>query len=178
MRTLLIEPEDQDADAIVSALRHQGYTVDRVCDDGGARLALSTIRYGLVLLNMALPNASGFSLLIWLRRLNGKVPLMTLGRDETAADRVNVLDAGADDHLNKPFDTREMSARCRALVRRSQGRTVEQVQYRELFVDPPTKVVSLGGRPVDTSPREWAVLLQLITNLGVPQSMVSATSFL
>jgi DNA-binding response OmpR family regulator len=170
MRILLAEAKDRDAGQIVSSLRRQGYAVDRVHDGIEAELALSTTRYALVLINMILPRKSGSPILLWLRRVNSDVPVLTFRQDDSAANRVNAINADADDHLSKPFDVRELVARCRALLRSSQGRGTEQMRSRDLFVDPASKTLLFDGKPVATSPRGWALLLQLITHRGVPQS--------
>ena len=88
---------------------------------------------------MILPRKSGSSLLLWLCRVNSEVPVLTFRQDDRAADRVNGLNAGADDHLGKPFDVCERVARCRALLGRSQGRSSEQMRCRDLFVDPASR---------------------------------------
>jgi two-component system response regulator QseB len=170
MRVLLAEGKHRDARQIVSTLRPLGYAADRVHGGIEAELALSTTRYAPVLINMVLPRKSGSSILLWLCRVNSEVPVLTFGQDDRAADRVNALNAGADDHLCKPFDVRELVARCRSLLRRSQGRSSEQMRCRDLFVDPASKTVIFHGNPIATSPRESALLLQLNTHRGVQRS--------
>ncbi|WOD13836.1 response regulator transcription factor [Paraburkholderia kirstenboschensis] len=170
MRILLAESVQRDARRLSSILRAQGYAVDRVKDDREAQLALTTARYALVILNMMLPRGSSLDLLVWLRRINGVVPVFILAESDSPADCVRALAAGADDHLNKPFDARELVARCRALVRRSQGRSTNQIRHRELLIDTASRAVTRAGMPVTISGREWAILLQLIAYRGVPQS--------
>ena len=104
-------------------------------------------------------------------RLTGHAgPLLILTAKGTAADKVGGLEAGADDYLGKPFDLTELIARCRALLRRSQGRSVEILRYRSLVVDPAAQTVSRDDVRVPLTAREWAVLLQLLTHQGIPQS--------
>jgi two-component system, OmpR family, response regulator QseB len=170
MRVLLAETKDRDARQIALTLRRQGYAVDRVYDGLEAQLALTTTRYALVLINMVLPKMSGPSLLLWLRQINFEVPVLTFKQHDSAVDRVRALNAGSDDHLSKPFDVRELVARCHALVRRSQGRCTDQIRCRKLWVNAASQTALSNGRPVTMSPREWAVLLQLITHQDVPQS--------
>ncbi|MFM0005865.1 response regulator transcription factor [Paraburkholderia dipogonis] len=170
MRILLAESVERDARRLSSILRAQGYAVDRVKNDREAQLALTTARYALIVMNMMLPRGSSLDLLVWLRRINRVVPVFTFKESDSSVDCVRALEAGADDHLNKPFDSRELVARCRALVRRSQGRSTDQIRHRELLIDTASRAVTCAGVPVTISGREWAILLQLIAYRGIPQS--------
>jgi DNA-binding response OmpR family regulator len=170
MRILLAESVERDARRLSSILRAQGYAVDRVKNDREAQLALSTARYALVVLNMMSPRGTRLDLLGWLRRVDRVVPVLTFKESDSPGDCVRALEAGADDHLNKPFDSRELVARCRALVRRSQGRSTDQIRHRELLIDTASRAVTCAGVPVTLSGREWAILLQLVAYRGIPQS--------
>jgi DNA-binding response OmpR family regulator len=170
MRILLAESVERDARRLSSILRAQGYAIDRVKSDREAQLALTTARYALVVLNMMLPRESSLDLLASLRRINRVVPIFTFKEGDNPADCVRALEAGADDHLNMPLDARELVARCRALVRRSQGRSTDQIRHRELLIDTASRTVTRAGVPVPLSGREWAILLQLIAYRGIPQS--------
>jgi two-component system response regulator QseB len=170
MRILLAEENDLDAEHTVSSLRRQGYAVDRVREGTQAQLALMTTQYALVLMNMTLRRLSASCLLSWLRGFSHRVPVLAFKDDDSVADCVDALNAGADDYVSKPFDPRELAARCRALLRRSQGRHADRMQWCGVLVDPVAQTVLANGKPVTTSPREWALLLQLITHPDVPQS--------
>jgi DNA-binding response OmpR family regulator len=170
MRILLAESVERDARRLSSILRAQGYAIDRVKSDREAQLALTTARYALVVLNMMFPRESSLDLLASLRRINRVVPIFTFKEGDNPADCVRALEAGADDHLNMPLDARELVARCRALVRRSQGRSTDQIRHRELLIDTASRTVTRAGVPVPLSGREWAILLQLIAYRGIPQS--------
>jgi two-component system response regulator QseB len=170
MRILLAESVERDARRLSSILRAQGYAIDRVKSDREAQLALTTARYALVVLNMMFPRESSLDLLASLRRINRVVPIFTFKEGDNPADCVRALEAGADDHLNMPLDARELVARCRALVRRSQGRSTDQIRHRELLIDTASRTVTRAGVPVPISGRECAILLQLIAYRGIPQS--------
>jgi len=122
-----------------------------------------------VLLDLGLPKLSGMDLLKSLRLRGNDIPVLVLTAKDTAADKVRGLDAGADDYLGKPFDLAELVSRCRALIRRSQGRSAELIAWRGLTVDPVAQTVSKDGARVPLTAREWSVLIHLLTHAGVPQ---------
>ncbi|HEY1996285.1 response regulator [Paraburkholderia sp.] len=170
MRILLVEDDDLIGSGVEAGLRQAGFAVDWARDGRKANLALATTAYALVVLDLGLPGMSGTEVLRALRSGGNDVPVLVLTARGTVADRVDGLEAGADDYLGKPFDLIELLARCRALLRRSQGRGAEQIRYRNLAIDPGAQSVLRDEVRVALTAREWAVLLQLITHQGVPQS--------
>ncbi|SEA35533.1 MAG: response regulator transcription factor [Paraburkholderia sp.] len=170
MRVLLVEDDDLIGCGVEAGLRQAGFTVDWARDGNKADLALSTTDYALVILDLGLPLISGTEVLRRLRAAGKDVPVLVLTAKGTVADRVDGLDAGADDYLGKPFDLVELIARCRALLRRAQGRSVELIRHGGLTVDPTSRTAALDGTRVPLTSREWAILHQLVTNPGVPQS--------
>jgi DNA-binding response OmpR family regulator len=101
-----------------------------------------------------------------LRAAGNGVPVLILTARDLTADRVAGLDAGADDYLTKPFDIQELSARLRAITRRSHGRATPKLQCGALVVDPAARTVMLDGSPVDVSRTQYAILLQLLEHVG------------
>jgi len=170
MRILLVEDDELIGSGVEISLRQAGYAVDWARDGRQAELALATNHYALVVLDLGLPGRSGGELLKDLRDARNDVPVLVLTARGTIGDRVRGLDAGADDYLGKPFDLTELLARCRALVRRSQGRSVEQIVWRDLSIDLISRTVTRGDTRIHLTTREWAVLVQLITHPGIPQS--------
>ncbi|WP_434109812.1 response regulator transcription factor [Paraburkholderia caffeinilytica] len=170
MRVLLVEDDDLIGYGIEAGLRQAGFTVDWARDGHKAGLALDTTGYALVLLDLGLPRVSGMELLKRLRDAGKDVPVLVLTAKGTVVDRVDGLEAGADDYLGKPFDLTELIARCRALLRRAQGRSVEVIRYQDLTVNPAAQTVEIGNTRVSLTSREWAILMQLLTNQGIPQS--------
>ncbi|MGG1947567.1 response regulator [Trinickia sp. NRRL B-1857] len=170
MRILLVEDDELIGSGVEISLRQAGYAVDWARDGRQAELALATNHYALVVLDLGLPGRSGGELLKGLRDARNDVPVLVLTARGTIGDRVRGLDAGADDYLGKPFDLTELLARCRALVRRSQGRSVEQIVWRDLSIDLISRTVTRGDARIHLTTREWAVLVQLITHPGIPQS--------
>jgi DNA-binding response OmpR family regulator len=169
MRILLVEDDDLIGSGLEVALRNAGFTVDWARDGQHAQLSLATTHYLLVLLDLGLPKLSGMDLLRSLRSQGNAIPVLVLTAKDTAADKVLGLDAGADDYLGKPFDLAELISRCRALIRRSQGRSAELISWRGLSVDPLAQTVSKDGARIPLTAREWAVLIHLLTHAGVPQ---------
>jgi two-component system response regulator QseB len=170
MRILLVEDDDLIGYGVEAGLRQAGFTVDWARDGHHASLALDTTAYSLIVLDLGLPNVSGMDVLKQLRSAGADVPVLILTARSTVADRVGGLEAGADDYLSKPFDLTELIARCHALLRRSQGRSVELIRYRNLTVNPIAHSVEVGDEAVGLTSREWAVLMQLLTHQGIPQS--------
>lgn len=152
------------------ALRDDGYTVDWVRDGIAAELAISDHPYDLVLLDLGLPRRDGITLLQRLRAAGRTVPVLVMTARDAVADRVRGLDAGADDYLVKPFDLDELGARIRALLRRQRGTATPLITLGALQVDPATHQVTLDGKPVRLSAREFALLCALLETPGKPLS--------
>ncbi|MFM0035509.1 response regulator [Paraburkholderia strydomiana] len=170
MRVLLVEDDDLIGYGVEAGLRQAGFTVDWARDGHKAGLALDTTTYALMVLDLGLPRVCGMELLRRLRDAGNDVPVLVLTARGTVADRVGGLEAGADDYLGKPFDLTELIARCRALLRRAQGRSVELIRYQDLTVNPVAQTVEVGTTRVPLTSREWAILLQLLTHQDIPQS--------
>ncbi|WP_233849168.1 response regulator [Paraburkholderia sp. HD33-4] len=170
MRLLLVEDDELIGCGVEAGLRQAGFTVDWARDGHKASLALDTTQYALVVLDLGLPRVSGTELLKRVRDAGNDVPVLVLTAKGTVVDRVGGLEAGADDYLGKPFDLTELVARCRALLRRAQGRSINLIRYQNLTVNPAAQTVHIDDARVPLTSREWAILMQLLTNLGIPQS--------
>lgn len=166
MRLLLVEDDELLGDGIQAGLTQDGYTVDWVQDGRTALDVLRREEFGLVVLDIGLPYRSGLDVLRCLRKVGSTVPLLLLTARDALEDRVEGLDAGADDYLIKPFDLPELLARLRALRRRRAGRPSNTIVHGELVLDPTTHGVSLHGEPVLLSRREFALLTALLENRG------------
>lgn len=166
MRLLLVEDDPLLGDGIRVGLSQAGFAVDWVKDGLAAKLALEAGDYALLVLDLGLPRLSGTELLKWLRGAGDTTPVLILTARDTVGDRVRGLDAGADDYLVKPFDLDELAARIRALLRRAGGRTTPLIVHGALQVDPASRMVTLAGSAVELSPKEFAVLLDLLENAG------------
>ncbi|GHH54204.1 response regulator transcription factor [[Pseudomonas] boreopolis] len=153
-------------DAVAAALARDGWQVDRAGDAAAAQLALVDHAYDAVLLDLGLPRGSGLDVLRALRQRYDTTPVLIVTARDRLSDRVSGLDAGADDYLVKPFQSDELLARLRALVRRAQGRVTPQLSWRDVSVDPASRTVSRGGEPIRLGTNEYRTLLALMERRG------------
>ncbi len=167
MRVLLVEDDPMVGEAVRKGLRQDGFAVDWVQDGKSADVALRTEDYAMLLLDLGLPQKDGLAVLRTLRERGNGIPVLITTARDAVADRVAGLDAGADDYLIKPFDLEELSARMRALSRRQAGRAESLVQVREVVLNPATHEVTVGGKPVNLSAREFTLLQAFMDRPGV-----------
>ncbi|WP_175650418.1 response regulator [Pseudomonas sp. Marseille-P9899] len=167
MRVLLVEDDQALAQGIRAALRGEGYTLDCLADGLDAERALRDEAFDLVLLDLGLPRRDGLSLLRQVRaRPDGQVPVLVLTARDATSDRIQGLDAGADDYLVKPFDVDELKARIRALLRRSQGRANPVLSQAGVSLAPARHEVRYRDQPVTLTPMEFQLLHQLLARPG------------
>ncbi|HCX32824.1 MAG TPA: DNA-binding response regulator [Rhodocyclaceae bacterium] len=166
MRILLVEDDPLLGDGVQAGLRQAGFAADWVRDGIAARTALSTESFAALVLDLGLPRLSGLELLRGLRAAHDPIPVLILTARDTVAERILGLDAGADDYLVKPFDLDELSARLRALLRRSAGSPDPVLRVGRIELDPAAHGVRMDGQPVELSAREFALLHELMTHAG------------
>jgi two-component system, OmpR family, response regulator QseB len=170
MRLLLVEDDAMIGRSLQRGLRQEGYAIDWVRDGQSASTALRTESYALVLLDLGLPRLSGRELLAELRARRDQTPVLIITARDAVGDRVEGLDAGADDYLVKPFSFEELGARIRVLLRRRSGNAEPLIHRGALTLDPATHQVELAGQAVHLSAREYALLEILLRRPGVPLS--------
>ena len=166
LRILLAEDDEMLGEGLRVGLAQEGHAVDWVRDAEMAAGALANEPFDLMLLDLGLPDRSGLEVLRELRGRGNDMPVLILTARDTVGDRVQGLDSGADDYLVKPFDLDELSARVRALLRRSQGRAEPLLVHGDLVVDPAARSVERAGRSIELRPYEFAVLRLLLENTG------------
>lgn len=166
MRLLLVEDDELLGDAVKAGLTQFGYVVDWLKDGEAARAAVKSESFELIILDLGLPKLSGLGFLQSIRHDGNATPVIILTARETVEDRIKGLDSGADDYMTKPFDLNELSARVRALVRRSQGRADAILQYRNITIDPAAHAVYVDDILVNVPRREFALLQKLLENSG------------
>ncbi|MDI6638511.1 MAG: response regulator transcription factor [Bacillota bacterium] len=164
MRVLVVEDEDKIAAFIKKGLEEEGYAVDVVGDGESALDYASSVDYDVIILDIMLPRRDGISVCQKLRERGCNAPILMLTARDAVDDRVRGLDAGADDYLVKPFAFRELVARIRALLRRSRDVISSQLQVGDLVLDTRTRVAQRGGRKIELTAREYALLEFLMRN--------------
>jgi two-component system response regulator TctD len=174
-----VEDDEALARGVVALLRESGAAVDHVTS-GVAALDLEGLEpYGLLILDVGLPDISGFDALRQLRRRGSRTPVLILTARDALQDRVHGLDLGADDYLLKPFEPAELEARVRALLRRGHGDPSPLLSIGELTLDRSSGEVRVAGELIDLRRRELAVLTTLVIHAGrvVPKERLSAEVF-
>jgi two-component system OmpR family response regulator len=160
-----VEDEPDLLAGLARALRKQGYAVDTAGDgEEGLDKAQST-DYNAIVLDVMLPRLDGWEVLTRLRKTKATPVLMLTARD-TSADRVRGLDTGADDYLAKPFDSPELFARLRALIRRSAGRSRSALDIGNVQIDTAARTVTCAGQPVTLTAQQYALLEYLALHRG------------
>jgi len=170
MRILVVEDTVDLADAIVRRLRKLGYAVDWAADGDEAEELLRQETYQLVLLDIMLPGIDGQALLNKLRRRRDATPVLVMTARSQVDVRIDLLDLGADDFIVKPFDLRELEARCRALLRRSHGLASSTARFGNVTFDAAAKRVLVDDRAVELGGREFRLLELFLSNLNVVMS--------
>ena len=166
MRILLVEDDPELGDGLTVGLRQAGFAVDWLRDGHATDLALRDESFDLVVLDLGLPRLSGMEVLKRARDRGQSLPILILTARDATGDKVSGLDAGADDYLVKPIDLDELSARIRALTRRSAGRAAPLLVHGELAIDLAAHRVTLAGQAVELSGREFSLLHMLLENAG------------
>ena len=168
MRLLLVEDDTTLGDAVREFLAEQGHVVDWAKCVADARAAAFE-PFDAILLDWRLPDGSGVE---WLRDLrahtgaNRRAPVLLLTARDQLVDRIQGLDAGADDYLIKPFELTELAARVRAVSRRAVGQSQTLLRAGPITLDPAARTVALDGRPVELTAREYALLEALLRRAG------------
>ena len=166
MRLLIVEDDDRIVSFLVKGLSAEGYATIAANDAHGAMVELSAsdAAVDVVLLDLGLPGASGEELLQWVRGRRPSLPVIVLTARATVADKVRVLNLGANDYVTKPFAFDELLARIRAVVRAREQPEASELIVEDLRFDLFTKIAWRAGRRIDLRPREWALLELFIRN--------------
>lgn len=167
-RILVVDDDPGVRESLRRALRLEGYDVTLVADGDEALDAIADGAAGgapdAVILDVAMPRVDGLEACRRLRRTGNRIPVLMLTARETIEDRVDGLDAGADDYVVKPFALEELLARVRALLRRSGASTGETLRFAGVELDPTTHEVSRDGEPLELTRTEFALLELFLLN--------------
>ena len=171
MRLLLAEDDSMIGESITEALISENYAVDWVRDGRAAELALDNGVYDLLLLDLGLPKKQGLNILSDYRKRGGMLPILVITARDSTANRVEGLDAGADDYLIKPFELEELFARVRALLRRQTGRADPLITYGDLTLNPASHEVIFRNQLLNMSAKEFCLLHALLAQPGLVLSL-------
>jgi two-component system OmpR family response regulator len=166
LRVLLIEDDATLGEAVRDHVASGDHAVDWMKTIDTGRSALATTQYGLILLDLRLPDGSGIELLKEFRAKGVTAPVIILTAHDQISDRIEGLNSGADDYLVKPFNLGELTARMLAVSRRYSGRPVSLTRVGDLEIDATDRRVTAAGEVVALSGREWAVLDALSSRPG------------
>ncbi|MDN0088544.1 two-component system response regulator PmrA [Yersinia nurmii] len=166
MKLLIVEDDELLQKGIAMALTSEGYACDCASAAAEANGLIITSQYSMVILDLGLPDQDGAMLLRQWRRQSISLPVLILTARDALEDRVNGLDAGADDYLIKPFALAELLARVRALIRRYQGQSDNLLQQGDLSLNLATQQVYLQEQALEITPKEFAILSRLIMRAG------------
>ena len=166
MKILVVEDDNLLRQGLQQALSHEQYSCDVARSVAEAESLVKVSEYGLILLDLGLPDGDGMTLLRRWRQRGMTQPVLILTARDALDDRVAGLDKGADDYMVKPFALAELQARVRALLRRHQGLASNALQCGELTVDLESREVTLAGEPIQLTRREFALLRRLIMQAG------------
>ena len=165
MRILIVEDEPDLRSGLARALRDEGYAVDTADNGEDGLFNAESTDYDAIVLDVMLPKLDGWAVLARLRKTK-KTPVLMLTARDQSRDRVKGLDTGADDYVVKPFDLPELLARLRALIRRTTNQTTKEIELGEVRLDLAARTVSLKGRPVELTAREYALVEFLALHRG------------
>lgn len=164
MKILLVDDNLSLLDQIRQILTSQRYIVETVSNGEEALDKLCENPFDLIILDIMMPKMDGFTVLREMRQIKIDAPVLMLTAKGDSTDKVKGLDLGADDYLSKPFSMDELLARVRALLRRSAGQCQSVLEFGELALDTVNRKVTMGGKPVKLTPREFSILEFLLHN--------------
>ena len=166
-RLLVVEDDPQVRAMLTRALAYEGFEVTTAGDAGGAMARIREAPPDLILLDLLLPDDDGVEVCRRLRASGARLPILMVTARDTVSDRIEGLEAGADDYLVKPFSTAELVARVRALLRRARTHAAERERrFADLVLDATTHEVHRGERLVSLTRREFDLLALLLDNPG------------
>jgi DNA-binding response OmpR family regulator len=166
MRILVVEDEARIAADISEAINSSGFIAEISADGEEAWFRGGTENYAAIVLDLGLPKLDGITVLKRWRQEGVATPVLVLTARGAWSDRVDGIDAGADDYLPKPFRMEELLARLRALVRRASGRAQPSIAVANVMLDPRTRQVSVNGIPVNLTPLEFRLVNYLFHHRG------------
>ncbi|MBP3885740.1 MAG: response regulator transcription factor [Olsenella sp.] len=164
MNVLVVEDERNLADAIVKIVSDAGYKCEAVYDGASGLTSCESGLYDAAIMDVMLPKMNGFEIVQEIRRAGNSMPVLMLTARTATSDKVEGLDAGADDYMTKPFEAPELLARLRALTRRTGDVLIEEARFADLTLDLQTHDLSCGEHGVHLSGKEYEVMKMLMSS--------------
>lgn len=164
MKILIIEDEKELADSLIAYLQHESYTCEVAATYNEGLQKIETTDYECIALDITLPGGSGLKLLQELKDNNKNDGVIIISAKDSIQDRINGLKLGADDYLVKPFHLSELAARINAIIRRKMHNGNNVVSFNEINIDTITKEVTVQGKIVELTKKEYELLLYFISN--------------
>ncbi len=170
LRVVLVEDDDSLREQVAESLRSAGWRTDLAADGKTGLYLLTEYACDIAIVDLGLPGLDGLELIRRARDAKPRLPILILTARDRWQDKVEGLEAGADDYLTKPFHIEELQARLRALARRSLQDGQDRLHFGPLVIDTATDQVTLEGDPVALTTFEYRLLLQLVRQAGRPLS--------
>jgi two-component system response regulator PhoP len=175
MRVLVVEDEPLLRDQLVAELRRAGYTVDEAADGAEGLFALTEYPIDVAIVDLGLPKLAGLEVIRRARQQGRRMPVLILTARDRWQDKVEGLQAGADDYVTKPFQVEEVLARVQALLRRAGGFADPVLRVGPIALDTRTQRVEVDGRPVELTTFEFRLLEYLVLHAGQVVSKAELT---
>ncbi len=173
-RVLVVDDEEMVREVVARYLERDGFTVVQASDGAEALAALKESLPDLVVLDLMLPKVEGVEVLREIRK-RGRLPVILLSARAEESDRVAGLELGADDYVVKPFSPRELAARVRSVLRRSEPEVPNRLEFGDLIVDQGSREIIVRGEAIDAAPKEFDLLMQLASE---PRTVFSRAELL
>lgn len=166
MRLLLLEDDQDLAEAIIAGLNQKEFTVDWLQEGKNSEFFAHLLEYDLIILDLGLPKIPGIEVLKSIRKEKLTTPIIILTAQDSTEDCVHALNLGADDYMSKPFDLTELIARIRALTRRSLGRAEALIYYKNIILNPISHQLTVDQKVLYLPRREFYLLQKFLENQG------------
>jgi DNA-binding response OmpR family regulator len=166
VNVLVVQDEAPVASFIKRGLEAEGFAVRTACDGAEGLELSSSLDFDLIVLDLPLPTVTGEEILTRLRAAGSSVPVIVLTTQDAISDRVATLNAGADDYLTRPYSFEELLARIRARLRAADQTDSSTISHGRVTIDVHTRAAHMGGKAIELTPREFAVLETLMRHAG------------
>lgn len=164
MKILIVEDEVELLDSMASYLKNEDFICEKATSFFDAEDKIISFKYDIIILDITLPDGSGIDLLKLVKEQSSKTGVLIVSAKNSLDDKLKGLDLGADDYITKPFHLAELNSRINSLIRRRNFDGDEFIEFNEIRVDPSSKEVTVHGKPIEITKKEYNLLLYFITN--------------